>query len=111
MNLKKPLAFAATVTLVVGTMLSMPASAQYEFSALQGVDAQPMSPQEMNAVAGKLNAYDIAAALTALAAQSANHPKLQAADLALASYIRTNATRINATLQKLGILTPCKSCK
>ena len=79
-------------------------------SALRGVEAQPMTEAEMKAVSGQLNAYDIAAALTALAAKEANYPKLQAATLKLATYFSTNATAINTKFQKLGVLTPCKSC-
>jgi crotonobetainyl-CoA:carnitine CoA-transferase CaiB-like acyl-CoA transferase len=112
MNLKRPLAVTASMTLLMGALLMTPAMAQDRgaFSALQGVEAQALSSQEMDAVTGKLNAYDIAAALTAEAAQLANQPKLQAADLALASYVTANAVAINAFFAKEGILTPCKSC-
>ena len=79
-------------------------------TALRGVEAQPMTEAEMKTVSGQLNAYDIAAALTALAAKEGDFPKLQAATLKLASYYLANATTINARYQKLGILTPCKSC-
>ncbi len=44
------------------------------FSAVQGVDAQALSLDEMQATSGQLNAYDIAAALTAEAAKLANTP-------------------------------------
>jgi hypothetical protein len=81
------------------------------FSAVQGVNAQALSLDEMQATSGQLNAYDIAAALTAAAAKLAKYPKLQAADLKLANWYQVNAVAVNAEFQKLGILTPCKSCK
>jgi hypothetical protein len=81
------------------------------FSAVQGVNAQALSLDEMQATSGQLNAYDIAAALTAEATKLAKYPKLQAADLKLANWYQVNAVAINAEFQKLGILTPCKSCK
>jgi hypothetical protein len=81
------------------------------FSAVQGVNAQALSLDEMQATSGQLNAYDIAAALTAAAAKLAKYPKLQQADLKLANWYQVNAVAINAEFQKLGILTPCKSCK
>jgi hypothetical protein len=83
---------------------------QQSFSAVEGVNAQALSVDEMQATSGELNAYDIAAALTAEAAKLAKYPKLQAADLKLASWYTVNAAAINAEFQKLGILTPCKSC-
>jgi len=64
----------------------------------------------MQAVSGQLNAYDIAAALTAEAPKLANYPKLQSLDLQLATWYRTNAVAINAAFQKYGILTPCQTC-
>lgn len=81
------------------------------FSAVQGLDVQTLSPEEMKSVSGELNAYDIAAALTAEAAKLAKYPKLRADDLKLAAWFQTNAVAINAAFQKLGILTPCKTCK
>jgi hypothetical protein len=81
------------------------------FSAVQGVNAQALSLDEMQATSGQLNAYDIAAALTAAATKLAKYPKLQQADLKLANWYQVNAVAINAEFQKLGILTPCKSCK
>jgi len=35
---------------------------------------------------------------------------LQAADLKLAEWFRTNAVAINAFFQKFGVLTPCQTC-
>jgi hypothetical protein len=83
---------------------------QKEFSAMQGINAQALSAGEMHAIAGELNAYDIAAALTAEAANLAKYPRLQAADLKWAAWYQTNAVAINAAFQKFGLLTPCKSC-
>ena len=81
------------------------------FTAVQGINAQALSTNEMQATSGQLNAYDIAAALTAEAAKLAKYPKLQQADLKLANWYQVNAVAINAEFLKLGILTPCKSCK
>jgi hypothetical protein len=81
------------------------------YSAVQGINAQALSVDEMQATSGQLNAYDIAAALTALAAKLGKYPKLQQDDLKLANWYTVNAVAINAEFQKLGILTPCKSCK
>jgi hypothetical protein len=86
-------------------------SSQSEFAAVKGIDAQTLSVEEMHAISGELNAYDIAAALTAEAAKLANHPKLHDGLVKLANWYTTNAGQINAAFQKLGILTPCKSCK
>ncbi len=109
----KNCAFTAAVALLGSALLCSTAFAadQGQFSAIQGLDAQPLTVQEMHAVSGELNAYDIAAALTAEAAKLAKAPKLQAADLKLAAYFSTNAVAINAAFKKLGILTACKSCK
>jgi hypothetical protein len=81
------------------------------FSAIQGVNAEALSADEMHAISGQLNAYDIAAALTAEATKLSKYPKLQSDDLKLASYFLTNAVAINAAFQKFGVLTPCQTCK
>ena len=107
------LAITAAVALLGSSLVCSTAFAadQNQFSAIQGISAEPLSVGEMHAVSGQLNAYDIAAALTAEAAKLAKFPKLQADDLKLAAYFTTNAAAINAAFQKWGILTPCKSCK
>ena len=101
--------YTAAVALLGGAMLCSTALAapadQSGFSAVQA-----LSVNEMQAVSGELNAYDIAAALTAEAANLAKFPKLQADALKLAAYYQTNAVAINAAFQKFGLLTPCKSC-
>lgn len=111
MNMRRCV-YTAAVALLGSALLSSTAMAADEpgFSAIQGIQAETMSVQDMQAVSGQLNAYDIAAALTAEAAKLASHPKLQAADLKLAAYFSTNAVAINAAFQKWGILTACKSC-
>jgi hypothetical protein len=105
---------AAVVVLLSCSILSSTALAappnHGKFSALEGVNAQPLSVEEMRSISGQLNAYDIAAALVAEAAKLAKYPKLQQADLQLANWYTTNAVAINTAFQKLGILTPCKSC-
>ncbi len=114
MTLKKLLASVATATMLVAATWSAPAMAQSQgdsgFSALQGVEAQALSQQEMDAITGELNAYDISAALSAAATKLGNFPRLQAAALKLADYYFTNAEAINAAFVKLGIFTACKSC-
>ncbi|MFZ2649122.1 MAG: hypothetical protein WA210_03350 [Burkholderiaceae bacterium] len=112
MILKKWVASVATATVLGFALLSTPAIAQSnnDFSALRGVDVQALSVQEMQAISGELNAYDIAAALYAKAATLGAYPKLQAAALKLAAYYTTNATAINARFVKLGVFTPCQSC-
>jgi hypothetical protein len=111
MKLTKAIGHGLVVALYMGAMMSTPALAQQdEFSALRGIDVQSLSSQEMGAIAGKLNAYDIAAALIADAQTLAKYPKLQVADLQLADYFNANAAAINATFAKLGVLTPCKTC-
>lgn len=78
------------------------------FAALRGLEVQTLSVEEMQAISGELNAYDIAAALTAAAADLAKFPRLQAAALKLAAFYTTNAVAINAAFAKFGILTSCK---
>jgi hypothetical protein len=105
----------AAVALLTSTLLCSTAVAagsnKEAFSTVQGIDAQALSLDEMQATSGQLNAYDIAAALSAAATKLAKYPKLQQADLKLANWYEVNAVAINAEFQKLGILTPCKSCK
>jgi hypothetical protein len=106
--------YAAAVAVLGGTMLCSTGLAapsdQGGFSAVQGISAEPLSVSEMQAVSGELNAYDIAAFLTAEATNLAKYPKLQALDLQLAAWYSKNAVAINAAFQKWGILTPCKTC-
>lgn len=85
-------------------------SDQSGFSAIEGINAQALSVEEMQSISGQLNSYDIAAALTAEAAKLTKHPRLQAADLRLAEWFKTNAVAINAFFQKFGVLTPCQTC-
>ncbi len=107
MTLKKLITSIATVALLTGTMLSMPTMAQSieGFSSLQGVEVQALSPQDMAAIAGELNALDIAADLTALAATLDKSPRLQAAVVKLAAYYTTNAGSINDLFKRLHIFT------
>jgi hypothetical protein len=97
-------------SLVVAAVLSGPAMAASEesFSALQGVDAQVLSVEEMQATTGQVNAYDIAAALTAQANLMAKNSRLRESVVALARYYQANAPQINAIFEQLGILTPRK---
>ena len=77
-----------------------------EFAALRGVTAQALSAEEMQAIAGELNATDIYNALVAKAATLGQYPKLQAAVLNLAASVLANATQINNLLKKLHLYTP-----
>jgi len=113
MRLKNAIVSAAAAAMLSGALLSSAIAAlpdQSGFSALEGVQARTLSPEEMQAISGELNALDIASALVAAAAKLDRFPRLQAATLKLADYYRTNATTINAAFDKLGILTPCKTC-
>jgi hypothetical protein len=99
---------------IVGLLVCLPAftasSNQGQFSALQGIQAQALSTEEMKTISGELNAFDIAAALFAAAGKLDKFPKIQEATLKLANYYVTNAAAINAAFMKLGIFTPCQSC-
>lgn len=112
MMFKKLVACTATVVLLSSALLAPPVLAQGSsgFSSLQGIEAQALSTQEMDAIAGELNAYDIAAALNAKALTLGSFPKLQAAAVKLANYYTTNATAINALFAKFNVLTTCRSC-
>ena len=112
MNKKIKAISIATSIIVAGASISLPSGAQASegYSALGDAQAQPMTAEQLAGTTGQLNAYDIAAALTAEAAKLAKYPKLQAADLKIAADTLANAVAINAFFQKLGILTPCKSC-
>ena len=114
MKLTRAVASMFTAVMLSGLILSTPAfsAPQNEsgFTALQGVEAQTLSVQKMQAISKKLNALDIAAALTTLAGTLGAHPRLQAAVERLAAYYSTNAVAINAAFAKFGVLTPCKSC-
>lgn len=109
---KKLVTTSATVALLSVAMFSTPVMAESAsgFSSLQGIEAQALSHQEMDAISGELNAYDIAAALNAKALTLSKYPTLQAAVVKLANYYTTNAAAINAMFAKFNILTPCTTC-
>jgi hypothetical protein len=103
----------AVITSLAGAVvlaLPMLAGAEDGFAALQGIEAQPLSHDEMQTISGKLNAYDIAAVLQAEASALDAFPRLQAYKLRRAEYFLTNAEIINARYAALGILTPCRTC-
>jgi len=111
MNVKIKAILAAAM---LSGAISFPAIAQNPqagFSALQDVHAQALSGDEMQAISGKLNAFDMAANREALAAELDAFPRLQALVLRRADFILTHADEINAAFAKLGILTPCQSCQ
>jgi hypothetical protein len=108
MNTKKTLIRLFAAALLGASMLagsSFATSNDSDFAALQGVSAQPLSVEEMQAISGELNAFDIAAALLAQAATATN-PRVAAALTALATYTLTNAVNINKVFAKFHILTP-----
>jgi len=109
--IKTKIAAAAAALAVSATLAAAPAMAS-TMSSLQGVQAQEMSVEELQAVTGELNAYDIAAALYAQAAKYATTaPRLSASLKSLADKTLANAVQINAAFAKLGILTACQTCK
>jgi hypothetical protein len=75
------------------------------FTALGNAAAQSLSQQEMQAVAGELNAGQISAALTSWASQTTN-ACLSTTLTRLAGAVTTYSSQINATLQKVGLYTP-----
>ncbi len=107
MSLKKLVSLVATAAMLMGTMFSTPAVAQGStgFSALQGVDAQALSVDELQAITGELNAAQIAGALLARASSTTNLA-LKAYLMKLYDYTLKNAATIDATLKKLGLYTP-----
>jgi anthranilate phosphoribosyltransferase len=110
MTIKDLRAGAFAAALLAAALVSAPATANTgpdpAFSALQNVEAQSLTPAEMQAIAGELNAAEIAAALSALAVKYAAFPKLSAFYSALAAYTLANASTINAKLMRLGLYTP-----
>jgi hypothetical protein len=100
--------FAAA--LLAATLVSSPATAntgpEPAFAALQNVETQSLSAAEMQAIAGELNAAEIAAALSAVAAKLAAFPKIAAFYNALAAATLANADAINAKLMRLHLYTP-----
>lgn len=96
---------ALSAALLTAPVAAQPAS----FKSLEGIALQELSLEEMQAISGELNAYDIAAALFALAAKYANYPRLAASLKASAERTLANAVQLNAAFAKLGILTPCTS--
>ena len=112
MKRSKPIAVVGAAILS-GAMLFSSAFAAApspgSFTALQGIDAQALSVDEMKAISGELNAIDIGNYLLALAGHVTN-TNLQAYLTKLGNYYLTNADAINAFFAKLGILTPCKTC-
>ena len=113
MKLTRAIASMFAAVMLGGLMLLAPAFAAPQndssFSALQGVEAQALSVQEMQAISGELNALDIAADLTALAGKLTDGSRLQGAVLKLAAYYTTNADKINGVFVKLGICTTSRT--
>jgi hypothetical protein len=111
MKRNKKAVFALAAAALSGALLTgsaIGAHNQSGFAALEGVTAQALSAQEMQSISGELNAYDIAAALTAEAAKLSSYPMLSASLLKLAGYYTAHATQINALFMKLGVYTPPK---
>lgn len=112
MKLKDSSVGLFSAALLAATLVCTPAIAKTgpdpAFAALQNAETQSLSAQEMQAIAGELNAYDIAASLLARAAAATN-PRIAAYLTRLANYTLTNAVLVNARLDKYGLLTPCTS--
>jgi hypothetical protein len=109
MQIKKVIASVATAMLLSLSAFAAPQN-DTSFSALQGVEAQALSVQEMQAITGELNAIDIGNALLAYAATLPDG-RFKTAVTSLGNYYLANAGAINAAFAKLGILTPCKTCQ
>jgi len=113
MKLTRAISSIFAAVMLGGLMLFAPAFAAPQndssFSALQGVEAQALSAEEMQAISGELNAFDIAAAIGAQAL-AATDPKVAKALADLSLYFFRNAEKINAYFQRLHILTDCKVC-
>ena len=113
MKLKRAIVSHATAAMLGGAMLFSPAFAAAPnpsgFSALEGVEVQALSVEEMKAITGELNAYDIASALGAQALAATN-PRVAKALTDLSLNVFRNAEAINAVFLKLNILTLCKVC-
>jgi hypothetical protein len=106
--LKAKFAAAAAALAVSATLFAAPASAS-NIKSLEGIESQQMSIGELQEVTGELNAYDIAAELTALSTKYATTaPKLSAYFASLAAKTLANAEKINAAFKKLGVYTPPK---
>ena len=110
MKVKDLRAGACAAALLAAVLFSAPAAANTgpdpAFSGLQNVEAQSLTAAEMQAIAGELNAAEIAAALTALAVKYAAFPRLSAFYSALAAYTLANAAKIDATLMRFHLYTP-----
>ncbi|MGB8338357.1 MAG: hypothetical protein WCD07_00125 [Burkholderiales bacterium] len=109
--MKKLIAFLASALLLTGALLSTPAMANSDngFAALQGVEVQALSSEEMAAITGELNAIDTANQLWAYAQTLTKYPKLQAYVVKLAQYTFDNRVAINALYTKYGLFTTCVS--
>ena len=105
MELKKhALYLLAAGMIATGGSASAADSDKTGFTALGNVEAQSLSQQEMQAIAGELNAGQISATLSLWAAKTTN-ACLSTALTNLASAVTANAPQINAALMKVGLYT------
>jgi hypothetical protein len=99
---KRAIASILGSAMLGGFMLTAPAFAAPQnetgFAALQGVEAQALSVEEMQAISGELNAYDIAHALYAKGLRG------------LAGFYYKYADQINRVFKALDIYTDCRTC-
>lgn len=105
MRLKQctPYIFAAAMLAAGGSAIASTAESENAFAALQNVEAQSLTEQEMLAIAGELNASRIAAALTNLATTSSvNRQALQSLAILMKRYPR----QVNMVLRMLNLYTP-----
>ncbi len=106
MGIRKHVLCVAAAGLMAGSAFAA-TPGESSFGALQNVEALALSQQEMQAIAGQLNALDIGNELLAAAA-TATHPLVKAALTRLGNWYLANADSINALYMKWGIYTAPK---
>ena len=89
MTLSKPLLLAAGTAMLVGTLISAPAAAQGKagFAALQGVEAQVMSADEMQATQGLMSLTNLNEMIMAIRADTRLNDRQEAKAVALWNYL------------------------
>ena len=89
LKLKKPFAFAASAGALVGLLLAAPVSAQSNagFAALQGVDAQALSVDEMQLTQGLMNLTNLSQLIVAIKADTRLNDKQEGKAVALWNHL------------------------
>jgi hypothetical protein len=106
MGLRKHVLYLAAAGLMAGPAFAATAG-ESTFTALQNVEAQGLSQDEMQAIAGQLNAIDIGNDLLAAAAKATN-PLVKGALTKLGNWYLANADSLNALFMKWGVYTAPK---